>query len=285
MSKETDILVITGASGFIGRCLAAHAHANGAQVIAVSRSKARYDEGIEAFTVADYHDTPAPKGAALIHLAGTRDIGRAERAGPEGVTEARSLAEALANKPFGQRVLASSALVYGDRDARPHDPDTPAANPNGYYAMGKRAAEDAFLAAGGAVARLANVYGPGMATTNVLADILSQIPGTLPLMLRDGSAIRDFLWVEDAAAGLFTLAARGHRGIFNLGSGQAISVSDLVGLALSETGQSDRPVKSEPRLTAPSCCTVDIEKTVRETGWQPTITLDQGLARLLEDAA
>ncbi len=285
MNPSGHTVVITGANGFIGRSLVAHAKSKGAHVVAVSRTEYSHGPDIETVTVSDYGDTPVPENAVLIHLAGTRDVGKAERAGPQGVSEARDLALALAGRMYRHRVLASSAVVYGDGESQPHDPDTPTANPNGYYAMGKRAAEDVFLGAGGAVARLANVYGPGMASNNVISDVLSQIPGSLPLMLRDGSAIRDFLWVEDAAAGLYALATQGHRGIFNIGSGQAISVSELVGLVLSESGQGDRAIKSEPRLTAPSCCTVDIEKTIRETGWQPKMPLDRGLARLLEDAA
>ena len=47
--------------------------------------------------------------------------------------------------------------------------------------------------------RLANVYGPGMAANNVMSDILGQVPGDGPLVVRDIAPVRDYLWIEDAA--------------------------------------------------------------------------------------
>ena len=77
MNPSGHTAVITGANGFIGRSLVAHAKSKGAHVVAVSRTEYSHGPDIEAVTVPDYRDTPVPENAVLIHLAGTRDVGKA----------------------------------------------------------------------------------------------------------------------------------------------------------------------------------------------------------------
>jgi nucleoside-diphosphate-sugar epimerase len=167
-------------------------------------------------------------------------------------------------------VYASSAAVYGDGVSRPRRTDEPVIPVNA-YARAKAICEAEVLAAGGAVARLANLYGPGMAANNVISDILRQIPGTGPLTVRDGAPVRDYLWVDDAA-----------RGIADLASTRA---GEVARIALDLAGQSERQVVASAPTVTPSHLILDVSATVAMLGWRSKVSLEEGLKALLAMAA
>ena len=265
-------LVVTGANGFIGRQVVAALAAAGRDVIAVSRTAPQPAPRVEALRVKTYLAAPFPKDAVLIHLAGAQGE----------VSDEVELVKALTGRAHGRLVFASSALVYGDHRARPWREDD-GATANGDYARGKLACEAVVLSAGGSVARLANVYGPGMADTTVLSDILRQIPGEGPLALRNGAPIRDYLSVVDAAAGLIALARQTVAGVVNIGTGRGTSVGGLAHLALAMARQGARPVSSEPAEPhRRSHCVLDITKAATDLRWRPRVDLAAGILATME---
>src|SRR5262245_14856806 len=157
---ETLPVVVTGASGFIGRALIRALARRGASVIAVTRGDTR---GADATwtKIRDYRETPNPHGATLVHLAEQSNTAQANQRGSVHVAEVCALVAALIEKRFGRIVYASSGQIYrrGPADA---------------YITGKREAEKLVLAAAGAVVRLANVYGPGMSSRTLIGDIMRQ---------------------------------------------------------------------------------------------------------------
>lgn len=260
-------VAVTGSSGFIGAAVVAALAGRGHDVIAVSRQPRAVPDGVTAAVVADYRDTPPSD--VLIHLAESRDAGAVDDADA-------SANEALCARLLetcGRMVYASSAVIYGDGVSAPRRPGEAVAPPSA-YGRGKRACEKRVTAAGGLSLRLANVYGPGMAPNNVLSDILGQIAGDAPLRLRDLGAVRDFLWLADAAAG-FVLAAEAvaaapaRRPVYNLGSGRGLSVAELARLALEAAGQPDRPLHATAPAGRPSVLVLDITTTVADLRWQP----------------
>ena len=282
----TGPAVVTGASGFIGSAVVKALLAVGASVIAVSRSRPEVPKGAEHWQVSDYRATPAPNRSVLIHLAETHDITTADRAGAAcHLTASMRVARDLLDKPFETVVYASSGVVYGDADCRPHHPDDPIA-PNSAYSAAKHAVEKLVAARGGTVARLPNVYGRGMDKGTVVSDILRQIPGTGPLRIRNGSAVRDFVWLDDAADGLATMAmSRGPvPGVYNLSTGVGVTVRALAELALRIGGQADRPVEETNTSEAKSCLVLDPSRTTRDFGWFARTSLDRGLLSLFEEA-
>ena len=276
-----DAVVVTGASGFIGRALIAELASTGVPVIAVARRSVEMSAGVEAVIVDDYAATPAPSGAVLVHLAETRDIGDAASAGEAHLVRTVALARLLAGKPFAHRVYVSSAAVCSTVGDRPHRPGE-AVNPVGAYAIAKRRSEKAMLAADGTVARIANLYGPGMASNNVIADILRQVHAPGPVCIRDGRPVRDFIWIDDAARGLAAMARRPASGVFNLGTGQGHSVRALAEIALRLTGQGDRPVVETAPAGRVDVVVLDPSATEAQFGWRANTALASGLEILLE---
>src|SRR5687768_7405760 len=150
-----------------------------------------------AIQVTDYAHTP--DGDVLVHLAEEKDRSRAQEEGDAGVEAAKRVLHALLDKPWQRVIYASSAVLYGDRECAPHKTGDRIYAADAYSRM-KHAGEKAVLESqAGAVARLANLYGPGMAGNNVVSTILRQIDIEGPLVVRDETPVRDFVWAEDAA--------------------------------------------------------------------------------------
>jgi len=266
---ESSPVVITGASGFIGRALVRALARRGASVIAATRGDTK---GMDATwtKVKDYRETPNPHDATLVHLAEQSNTVQANQRGSVHVAEVYELVAALIAKRFRRIVYASSGQIYrrGSADA---------------YITGKREAEKLVLAAGGAVVRLANVYGPGMSPRTLIGDIMRQIPGTGPLELGSSSPRRDFLWIDDAADGLAAVALGSGTGIFDLGTGVSISAGEMARLALAAAGESERPVVSQTAADSDDdVITLDLAPVRTQFAWTATVDASEGLARLVK---
>lgn len=265
-------ICVTGASGFIGTALTAALAARGHRVLACARRPFVTPGGVQAVTVTHYAD--APLADVLVHLAEPAAV--PGDAVEEAVTATLA---ALAGRGYRRLVYLSSAAVYGDMEPYPRRPGEPARAENGYGRM-KRAGEAVALAAEGVVVRLTNVYGPGMSQGTVIADILAQraIPG--PIRVRDLAPVRDYLWLDDAVSGLVSIAEGSATGVFNLASGEAVSVERLAQACLRLWGrEGDGAVATAP-CNSTSILRLDIGETLRQFDWRPRIALDEGLARL-----
>ncbi len=248
--------------------------------MAVSRRALEAPAGVETTVINDYADTPAPADAILVHLAETRDSAAADTDGAH-LDQTQALARQLADKPFTHRLYVSSAAVYGYADNQAHFPSE-TVNPMGPYAIAKRRAEEVMLSAGATVARMTNIYGPGMAGNNVISDILSQLPAAGPIRIRDGGPARDFLWIDDAARGLAAMVRHPAAGVFNLSTGQAHTVRALAELALRIAGQSDRQVVETAPRGATNRLALDPSASEAQFGWRAQTDLASGLEMLLE---
>jgi UDP-glucose 4-epimerase len=278
------VFVVIGASGFIGRAAVAALARRDAPVLAVARHELDMKKPIQTARVTSYSKLIPPMAdSVLLHLAEVRDISRANDTHDTYVAERRAVLAELLAKNWGHVVYASSAAVYGDCDFAPRQTGD-AIKPRGTYANAKAACEQDVLARGGAVARLSNVYGPGMASNNVISDILRQIPGEGTLAVRDRNPVRDYLWIDDAGEGLAALAISRKPGVFNLGSGIGISVGDLAHVMLEYAGQSGREVCASAASECASHLVLDISQTIKQLGWTPKVTLAQGLAHLIGPA-
>lgn len=141
----------------------------------------------------------------------------------------------------------------------------------------------------GVALRLFNVYGPGQALSNpytgVLAIFASRLlNGNRPSIFEDGSQRRDFVHVEDVAnAFLLALEAPGIGGqVFNIGSGQSISVSEIARRLAAAMGRPDLTpqILGKARAGDIRHCFADITLARRAFGFEPCQSLDEGLRRL-----
>jgi UDP-glucose 4-epimerase len=201
---------------------------------------------------------------------------------------ARRLCAAAPNWGVRQIVFSSSISVYA-WDGRPLR-ETTAVAPASYYAAGKLAGEGllAVLAAGGlraASLRLSSLYGPGRRPRpdgTVLYRFLhlAQAGRELPLFGR-GARTQDFIHEADAAALLVRAVQAGASGVFNAGSGRAVSMLTLARAACCVAGRSPELIRFVPERPEGASVRVDMRRTRTVLGWAPRVGLREGLADVL----
>jgi nucleoside-diphosphate-sugar epimerase len=271
---RTMRVVITGASGFIGRAALAHLHDAGIQAIGVHRQPAAAAGDV---TVKNYAQSPG--GDVLIHLAEIGDRSKVAQLGTRFVTEVQQRFRALLDGRYKHVIYVSSSLVYAPSDTPLRVGDR--VDTTEFYAAGKLACETMAIDAGGIVMRLSNLYGLGHTGESVINVILSQMPGQGPIVIRDAEPVRDFLSVTDAAAALaMAIKLRGSE-ILNIGTGVGTSIGGLARILLELNGTPERAVISTQRPGSPAKFVLDIAETTLKTGWAPKVELRQGLAGLL----
>ena len=132
--------------------------------------------------------------------------------------------------------------------------------------------------------RLLSTYGPGDDPRNMIPSvILTLLAGKRPAMTK-GEQVWDYVYVEDAARALCQIAETGATGIFNLASGETVEIRDVAERIRNlidprlELGLGDLPYRQDPIMYLKG----DISRLKSATGWQPEITLDEGLHRTVE---
>jgi len=296
-------VVVTGARGFIGSHLVDALLARGDRVTAIDDgSNARHDPPIEVRHL-DVREEDAIARAIgdaaptiVFHLAAISGVRpsfdrAAEYLSRNALGTANVLRAAhLAN--VRTVVLTSSSSVYGNRpDARAFREDDPLESPESPYAASKRAAEDlaGLLAVPYglrvAATRLFTVYGPRQRPDLAIARFLRAARRDVELTLfGDGTATRDYTYVDDAVAGLLAAAAHadarepGTR-IWNLASNRPVRLLDLVATIGRVVG---RPLKvrHEPRQRGDVGHTWgDLTRARAELGYAPAVDLETGILR------
>lgn len=267
-------IVVTGASGFLGRALMRKLTCDGVEVVGVSR------HGWPGFVhVTRYADTPV--GDVLVHLAEASDRRWAEARGDYYEQASLKTLESLLGKGFDRVVYASSAVLYGDQSEALQRVGDPVHIVDTYTRL-KYASEQAVLERKGVVARLVNLYGPCMAEGNVLSAMLKQVPLDGPVRVLDVTPVRDFLWVDDAAEALAIMSLGKTFGTFNVGTGLGTSILKLAHIVLDAAGQTGRTVESVYQGTRRSQLVVDIAQTTAEIGWRPSTSLPKGIETLVK---
>jgi nucleoside-diphosphate-sugar epimerase len=100
-------------------------------------------------------------------------------------------------------------------------------------------------------------------------------------MLRALTPVRDLIWVDDVASGLAAMTRARAGSVYNLGSGQGISVGDLARKILAMAGQPDRQVIQQENHSGSSTIILDPIKAKLELAWQPQMPREVGLAQLI----
>ncbi len=278
----TGSVIVTGASGFIGQSLLRCLVKEGIAVTAVSRQPCTVPNGARHILVEQYAETPSTKDQTLIHLAERSDISAVEKIGRRYIEVVGKRATSLLEKDHKRFLYVSSGSVYGANEKTPRDTHAAVYRDN-VYNRAKLSVEKLVTSAGGLVARISNIYGPPVKVGTIFYDVLSQIPGTGPLAVRNTYPARDYLWIEDLIEALKAMAMGERSGTFNLGTGMATTAGDIARTALELSGQSDRTITSsetQPKRGT-DCLILDSSETKSAFGWQAKTSLAMGMKILI----
>ncbi len=307
--------LITGAAGFIGSALANHLSRQGHQVRGVDDLSTGDKDALSPdvlFTRGDVNDRPKLwtllQGVDVVyHLAARVSVQESVLYPREynavNVGGTVSLMEAMRDVGVHRVILASSGAVYGDihrelsQETKKISENMPP-KPSSPYAVSKLAAEH-YIRTIGALwgietvsLRIFNAYGPGqripVSHPPVVPHFIRQTlqKGTL-VIHSDGNQTRDYVYVDDVVTALTaaTTAPDLNGLVVNIGSGQETSVRELV-KAVTEIVPGTAEVIYNPRVSGGvSRMCADLSLAKKKLGYQPSVSLADGLRMTLEKDA
>ncbi len=227
----------------------------------------------------------------IFHLAALADIvpsiqnpDEYFRANVDGTFNLLQAAKTVGVKRF---VYAASSSCYGIPDQYPTN-ESAEIKPQYPYALTKRLGEELVIhwakiyKLPALSLRFFNVYGTRSRTSGtygaVFGVFLAQKLAKQPLtVVGDGEQTRDFTYVTDVVSALIAAAQSQHVAeIYNVGSGKTVSVNRLVELLGGDK------VQIPKRPGEPDCTYADIKKIQEELKWKPEISIEVGVAKVIE---
>lgn len=279
MKNET--VLVTGATGFLGRPLVAALESEG--FVVRKHSSANGDIANCAL--------PMEGVSRVFHLAGKSYVPESWQ-NPEAFyrTNVMGMVNVLEHCRRNQAALTFiSSYVYGQPKRLPIAEDHPlaAANP---YAHTKIIAEEIarfFQERFGLdllIVRPFNIYGPGQSGRFLIASIVRQVldPSLESVRLQDLRPKRDYLYVSDAVSFLIASLHKRASGVFNVGSGVSISVAEIAELVIKAANISKTVVSTgEERPGEIMDVVADTSRAQTELGWHPATSLADGISAVI----
>ncbi len=311
------VVLVTGCAGFIGSHLAERLTARGDRVVGLDSFDHFYareikERNLQALRVGpsfslvegDLRD-PATVERALgagvevvVHLAALagvrpslREPGRFYDVNVMGTL---NLLEAAQRAGVRRIVFASSSSVYGADSQVPFREDDPCARPVSPYAASKRAGE---LLAWNAhhlhqlsmtCLRFFTVFGPRQRPDLAIHKFTARISrGEEVELYGDGSSSRDYTFIDDIVDGVVaaidqqTGDSQPRYRIYNLGGSRGTSLAEMVDKVAAAVGRPARIVRVAAPPGEMTRTLADVSLAGRELGYQPKVSLDEGLARFV----
>jgi len=204
----------------------------------------------------------------------------------------KALGLALSKK--ARFLLASTSECYGDPLVHPQTEDywgnVNPVGPRGVYDEAKRFAESMTMAyhryhgVETRIVRIFNTYGPRMRLEDgrALPAFMGQsLRGEDLTVFGDGTQTRSFCYVDDLVEGIHRHLCSEEAYPVNLGNPDEITLLELAHRVLEVTGSKSRIVYRELPEDDPKVRRPDIGKARRLLGWEPKVSLDEGLHRVL----
>ncbi len=272
-------LLLTGASGFIGRPLHRALQAEGHEVVALGREHG----DISAAATLD----PFEGFDQIIHLAASTFVPDSWKK-PDAFFEANALGTMRvleACRRQGASLVYISAYLYGIPDQTP-TPESEEPKPNNPYAFSKYIAEQAcafyarYLQVPSVVVRPFNVYGPGQPPHFLIPKIIDSVLEGREISVLDLHPRRDYVYIEDLVRFIAQVAGKKLEDTLavNIGSGISYSVAEVIE-AVQRIAGTQLPVRSsgEVRFQEIHNVVADIRRAEESFGWKPAFSLEEGL--------
>jgi UDP-glucose 4-epimerase len=292
-------VLVTGGSGFIGsHVLDALAAAGHEPVVFDLVPSRHHPPDTYATTLGDVTDREATRRAvrgcdAVVHLAAVADVNdvvadpvRADRVNVHGT---QMVLEAARREDVTRVVYGSTIWVYGDAGAEEATEDTPLGQPAHLYTATKLAGEmyarayNAMYGVEHTILRFGIPYGPRARPAAVVPSfVLRAQRGEALGIAGDGRQVRQFVYVEDLAAGIAAgLSPRAAGGTYNLVGDEQTSVREIADAVCSLVAPV--PIVHVPERPADvHLGRVSGARAAAELGWRPTVSFTEGLRRYVD---
>lgn len=314
------IVLVTGAAGFIGSHVAQALLARGERVVGIDNMNNYYDPKLKrvrierlsrspdfSFRQIDVCDRDSIQGlfeqesdlTAVAHLAAQAGV-RYSMIDPYSYVDTNImgqvvLLEACRRLPrLNHMVYASSSSVYGANEKLPFSVEDRVDSPISLYAATKRSGEliaEAYAHLYGIALtglRFFTVYGPWGRPDMAAYIFAKAIFEDRPIeIFNQGRSKRDFTFIDDIVAGVLAAldrpptAGTPHR-LYNLGNNRTEELMRFIALIEQACGREAEKIYSDMQPGDVSETTADIEPARRDLGYQPRITIDQGIPRFID---
>ena len=299
--------LVTGAAGFIASHLSGQLLDRGAEVIGIDCFADYYPRPIKEANLEALRSRPGfsfiestIQGADLdrlldgvthvFHLAAQAGVRKSwghdfQVYTTNNIEATQVLLEGCVGKPLHRLVYASSSSVYGDAATIPMREDA-VPHPLSPYGVTKLAAEhlchlySANHRVPATSVRYFTVYGPRQRPDMAFNRFLKAARRGDPIaVFGDGGQTRDFTFVTDAVAGTIAAGERGVPGrAYNLGGGSRVSLNEVLDIIGRVTGQPLHIERGPPQKGDVRDTYADTSLARTDLGFQPTVSLADGLA-------
>ncbi len=303
-------ILTTGGAGFIGSHMAKRLVTDGHRVVVVDNEATGRAENVppgahyvrgDVTDRACLEDIFASGLDAVFHVAGQVSLIRSFT-DPEvdlrtNIGGTVNVLQLCLKYRVPRLLYASSMTVYGSTDVLPTPEETPC-RPVSYYGITKYAAERYVHTSAERVDldfefrvtsfRMYNVYGPRQALDNPYQGVLGIFLGNLlrgePITIfGDGKQSRDFIYIDDIVDAWVSALTNpdAYGGVFNLGSGQRLSIRELADHVLASfdrTREDGRLAYAPGRPGEQRHVEADVTLARKVLGWEPRVPFDRGLA-------
>jgi len=294
MATNSNCVLVTGATGFLGGHCLAPLVARGYEVLALHRERAPRDVPGVRWVRGDVMDRTAMRAlleqhrpGGLLHLAWFVEPGKL-------ISDASNLSWVAASLELirtfresgGERCTVSGSCYEYDwrygycvEELTPCEPDTL----YGAAKDGLRRALMAYAAATGLSAscgRAFFMYGPRENPARLVSSVILSLLKGLPAKSSHGLQVRDYLHIQDVADGMVALFASQCRGAYNIAAGTTTTIREIVELLGKITGRTDLlQIGALPaRANDAPLVLGDARRMLNDAGWKPKLGLEAGLA-------
>lgn len=293
--------LITGASGFVGSCLARRLRADGVEVFGLARSVPPTRPEIISADVRSPSDLSEVfrqvQPTHVFHLAASRRRGGSLQELPAAIAVNTlgtvNVVAAAAITGCRRVIVLGTAEEYGNITAPFAEDDRE--HPRSPYGISKLAATRAALAAGAlsetevTVLRATVAYGAGQLPDMFMAALLLALNEGRPFPMTQGDQTRDFIYIDDLVEALMRAATASAAAglIVNIGSGESVTIKHVADIAERITGSLGllQFGAVDLRQTEATSYSVDLSRAGQILDWGAVRPLEQGIAETVKSMA
>jgi len=291
-------VLLTGASGFLGRYVLNSLCRHGIETITIGRQRAP-DSAFADFTQVDLLAGPdftalvkASRATHLLHLAWYAEHGKywTSPLNLRWVEATTRLVEAFCDAG-GRKVVGSGTCAEYDWSHGYCREDSTPLNPATLYGTAKDATRRLMAAVcvehqvPCAWGRVFLTFGSGEASQRLIPSLIEVFQGKRHPFGVNANAYRDFLHASDVAEGFIALLHSDASGACNISSGQPVQLGDVVReLARLLDTDPQAVLALSTKCPAEPPLLVGDNLKLKSVGWQQTLSLTQGLERTVHEA-